>query len=829
MRLGVLFAFSFFLITLSSLAQTRVGGIVVDEQGVGIPFANVIFANSSEGVITNDDGRFYLASDNTWDKVEISFLGYKTEILELNGVENTGLTIQLTEDTGELDAVVIYTGKTDKKNNPALDLLKKVWENRRKNGLDLVDQYKYRKYEKLEFDLNTIDSAMINSKLFDGMEFIFDYADTSRVTGKTYLPIFINESLSEVYGDNILDKQKEILQANKNSGFSNNQTIITFVKDLYSDFDIYDRHIKFFDKSFTSPIGKAGIDTYNYVLGDTMNIDGVRSFNVIYYPRRRNGLTFKGDFWVSDSTYAIKEINMQGTKSANINWVKEIYVEQEYEVVNDSIFLITRDYFLSDFALNKKEDSKGIYGKRTTLYTDYEFDQPKEEKFYKRQVNPYEFEVYNREEEYWDENRFEALNEDERQVYTMLDTLKKSDKFKRLYNIGTILATGYVEMDGWDYGNIFSTFGFNDVEGVRLRAGGRTYRGPNDLWRVEGYGAYGFKDNQFKYGALFSTLLNIENRFTFQIGTKRDVEQLGATLTSNRDVLGRSLASSALVSIGANNRLSSINLSTVAFGIEPLYNFEVNLTGSYSTIKSAFPEFSLAYFTDEARTQTQSETRQVSTDLTLRYTPGRKRSGYGVEQNVINAGGFPVLFANYSKGFKGITNADFNYDKVQVYYQHPLNIGGYGRLTSRIEVGKTFGEVPLAYMDVIPGNQTLFSSFGTFPQMDFYEFVTDEYAALHMEHNFNGRILGRIGGIRDLNLREIFGFRAVYGNVSEANRNLNASGLDYLAPKDIYYEFSAGIGNIFKVFRIDFHWRGNYLDNPDARPFGITGAFGFFF
>ena len=185
--------------------------------------------------------------------------------------------ITLESDEAQLDAVVVYSGKTSKKNNPALDILRKVWENRRKNGLQQFDQYQYEKYEKLEFDLNTIDSSMINSNLFDGMEFIFDYADTSAVTGKTYLPIFINEALSTVYGDNIQNKEKENIKANKNSGFSDNQTLIALVKDLYTDIDIYNRHLKFFDKSFVSPIGRAGIDTYNYVLRDTSVVDGTRS------------------------------------------------------------------------------------------------------------------------------------------------------------------------------------------------------------------------------------------------------------------------------------------------------------------------------------------------------------------------------------------------------------------------------------------------------------------------------------------------------------------------------------------------------------------------
>lgn len=824
-----LLLFSIFICSYYSMAQTKVGGVVYDDLGETVAFANVVFPNSSEGTITNDNGRFYLQSDNSFDSIEVSFIGYETQVIKLNAKVSLDLTITLETETASLDEVVVYTGKTSKKNNPAIDILRKVWENRRKNGLAQFKQYQYDKYEKLEFDMNTIDSAMINSKLFRGMEFIFDYADTSRVTGKTYLPIFINESLAKVYGDNQLNKKKEDVKANKNSGFSNNQTIIAFVKDLYNDIDVYDRYLKFFDKSFASPVGKAGIDTYNYVLRDTALVDGVESYNIIYYPRRKNELTFKGDFWVAAESYAIKEINMQATKSANINWVKEIYIEQEFDVLNDSLFLITRDYFMSDFALNKKEKSKGIYGKRTTLYDNYQFDIEKPADFYKRRVNDFDPEVYNRDEAYWDQNRLEKLNKDEKQIYVMLDTLKKNKKFKRLYNLGTILASGYYEMDGYDIGPIFSIFGFNDVEGLRLRAGGRTFFTSNDPWRIEGYTAYGFRDDKFKYGISGKALLDKRSRLTVYAGNRRDVEQLGASLTNTNDVLGRSLASSALISAGNNNRLSNINLSTVGVSFEPVYNFEVRLNGSYRTIETANPGvFSLDYL-DPDTGEVSGEVKQSAITLTTTYTPGRKMSNYGVDRTLINEGAYPILYMNYTKGIKDLLNSDFNYDKFSFYYSHPFQIGAFGRLTARVEAGKTFGTVPLSLLNVVPGNQTYFNIQGTFNTMDFYEFVTDQYATIHLDHNFNGRLFSRIPGLRDLQLRELVGIKAVYGTISDENRAINRSGLMYRAPEDVYWEYSAGIGNIFKILRIDVSFRGSYNFLPDARSMAITGSFGFSF
>lgn len=828
-----IFSLLFLLTTVYLFGQTKVSGYVFDTFNEAVPYANIIFKNSSEGTITDENGRFYLESTETWDTLVVSFLGYRTLEVPLTKKVNYDLKFTLEEDVSTLKEVVIVRGKQSKKEeeNPAIGILKKIWQHKRKNGVKQFNQYEYDKYEKVEFDLNTIDSSVIKSKLFRGMEFVFEQVDTSRVTGKTYLPIFINEAVSKVYGDNVINKEKEELKGNKNSGFSDNQVIIDFVGDLYADVNVYDNYLKFFDKSFVSPLSTTGINTYNYVLSDSAFINNKWCYNIIYYPRRKNELTFKGDFWVNDTTYAIKEINMQASKSANINWVKEIYIEQEFEVLNDSLFLVKRDYMMSDFALNKKEKSKGIYGKRTTLYDNYVFDQPKDPKFYSEKVYEYNIDAYDRDESFWQSNRMESLSKDERGIYKMLDTLKTVKKFKRLYNVGSVLASGYIEFPSinFDYGPIFKSFGFNEVEGFRIRTGGRTYFGRNDLWRLEGFVAYGFRDQKVKYGLSGKWMVDKKNRIIISGGHRTDIEQIGASLTTSTDVLGRNLGSSALFNTSPNDKLTSISLTTLAVEMEPWPNFIWRLGGDYRTLESASPTFSLDYFDPDEPDGIASEVKQFESTLSLFYYPGRRMTGYGVERYDVNDD-YSRLYARISIGDKSIFNSDFNYTKIQFRYDQPWQLGGFGRLYSTFETGKTFGTIPLGLLSIVPGNQSYWSVYNSFSQLDFYEFVTDTYASMYLQHNFNGRFFSRIPFLRKLNLREIVSIRGVWGSVSDENKAINASGLIYQAPSDqVYWEYSFGIGNIFKVLRIDFNFRGNYLDNPDARKFGITGAFGFHF
>jgi len=828
MKRKLLFLIAVFFAFQSLYAQVKVSGIIVDEQNDPIPYTNVIFKGSTKGTISDENGRFYLQADKSYKELEVSFVGFQTKIIPLES-KNFDLKITLIESGGNLKEVTLYSGKVKKKGNPAIAILKKIWSKKRKNGIYLYDRYEYDKYEKIEFDLNNVDEKLKKSRVFKGMEFVFDQVDTSFITGKVYLPFFINESVYKTYGRNIYPKKKnDQLVANKNSGFSDNQGLIAFVKQLYVDYDIYDNYIKFFDKSFASPLSKLGPEIYNYVLTDSSYIDDKWCYNILFYPRRKNELTFKGDFWVNDTTFAIKEIQMYATKSANINWVKEIYIEQEFKVLSDTVFLLKRDYFMSDFSLNRKEKTKGVYGKRTTLYDNHVFNVKRPDEFYKEDVIEKE-EIFQRTDDYWSENRQEKLSNNEVDIYKMLDTLQNIKRFKELTDISEILASGYWNItNGFDFGPIFSTIGFNDIEGLRLRIGGRTYFKQSDKWRLKGFLAYGFDDKKFKYGIEGKWMVEQENRLILSVGNRRDIEQLGVSFTTANDVLERSFATTSIFTRGDNTKLSNINLLNVKATLEPVKNLNFRISSTYKTIKSAAPElFNIDYIDENGNIR--SNINQVDVNFAVQYTPNRKPWGFGVDRGVSNYGRYPTFFFSYTKGIKGALNSDFNYHKLQFFYQQPVLIGVFGRLVTTVEVGKTINTVPLSLLNIVPGNQTYFTSRKLFDLIDYYEFVTDTYASFHVEHNFNGRLFSKIPLIRKLQWRELIGIRGVVGTISDANRAINASDIIYNAPEKLYWEYHFGIGNIFKLFRIDFEYRGSYRDAPNATNFAVKGGFGFYF
>ncbi len=804
--------------TISSVAQTKVGGVVLDENNRPLPYVNIVFTGSIEGTITDEDGKFYLQSEKNYNSISLAYLGYKTVTVPVKS-KDLNLVIKMEPEAQTLEQVTVVAGKPKNKNNPAVALLKKVWAKKKRLGLKNFDYYQYDKYEKIEFDIYKVDSALMRSKMMKGVEFIFDYVDTSRITGEPFLPIFINEAYYKVYGKNIPPSRiREELKAHKASGVKNNEFVNLYIKDLYKQYDIYKNFITVFGKDFVSPLSKFGPTTYYYVLSDTAVINGKTSYNIIFYPRRERDLAFKGDMWIADSIYSVMKIDMYLSQSANINWIKDFYLEQEFGPVNDSVILLKKDFVMTEMGWEGLENAPDLLVKKTTYYSGYTFNNPKPDDFYEEEPDIYDKRIYTQTEDFWKHLRPEKLNTNEKGIYRMLDSLKKTPKFKRMQDIATIIGSGYAYIKYFDYGPVFSTFGYNDVEGLRLRVGGRTYFETNDLWRIEGYAAYGFRDRRFKYGISGKALLNVKKRLMIAAGYRKDIEQIGVTLTMiEDDILDRSFASSSVFATGDKTKLTQVEITDLSFSVEPRKNVEFKSGFQYKILSSAHPDFSLNYIGADGRIY--SEVQQPEVFIQIKATPKRKTAGYGVKRYNINTD-FPVILLRYSKGLANGKTIAFDYHKLQFYFEKHFLIGAVGNLDLRFEAGKTLGTVPLALLNVVPGNQSFFYVNNAFQLLNYYEFVTDTYVSLRLMHNFGGRIFSKIPLLKKTKWRELIFFNTITGKISPSNRAVNASNIAYATPEHPYFEYGLGVTNILKFLEFDAFWRGNYF-NPEAQNFFV--------
>ncbi len=720
--------------------------------------------------------------------------------------------------------------KTKKRDNPAYEILQQVWAHKKNNGLAQFKDYQFDEYEKIEIDVNNLDSAFTKNKIFNKVDFIFKYADTAGNKNQFTLPIFLNETVFKKYGKNQPSKKekKEIL-ANKSSGFTNNEAVANTAKNLYKDIDIYDNVLNFFNIGFTSPIAKDGFLSYNYQLMEDSYVLGTECYRIRYFPKRKDVLSIFGTIYVSKQNYAVVKATLKSSKKINVNFVNNFYNELEYYSPNDSIFLPRRNYQEIEMSVfGKKENSKGLILKKTAIFSDYLFNQNLKEDIFDNKAEALSDKTLQKDDDFWENKRKEPLSESEQNIYKMLDELNKVPKFKRAVRLYETLATGYYNVyNAIDIGDLYSTFGYNDVEGLRLRLGARTYFSPNDMWRAAFYTAYGFRDKQLKYGLEARKMFDRNNRFTLGIGTRRDIMQLGAQLTTDEGIMTRSFASSGVLNSGNNFYLSSVNQTSAFAAINPFKNFTLRLDATFQEIKSANPErFSLNYYKNN---QLFSELNDTKLAFSITARPGAKFSQYGVDRYEHSTLA-PTMVLKYTRGLKDVLNSDFNYSKLQFYYFQPILIKSFGRLLLNAEAGKNFNAVPLALQNVIPGNQSYSLVPNTFALLDYYEFVADQYVTLHTEHHFNGKILSYIPIIKKLKFREVAFYRMALGSVSDASLKLNSTNLQLQAPSQKpYYEYGFGIENIgfgnLRLLRIDFNWRGNYLEKTDARKFGVKFGF----
>lgn len=822
-----------FLVLCSSLffAQSKISGKIIDAKTQKPLLGVDIFINNKEKAEITADSQFLIQSDSGISTATFIKKNYKTEVLNFNDFRFENLVIKMlpekVEDIQEVLLTAIPKKKyKNKRENPAYAIMQEVWKRKKTNGLANYDDYQYKNYEKIEIGLNNIDSAFMQKKIFNKLEFVFDYADSANFDKKLTLPVFFNETIFKTYGKNKPDKKEnKIIIANKFSGFNNNELIASTAKNQFKEVNLYDNTLNFFNIGFPSPIGKDGFASYDYELTDSLSVNGTESYLIKYSPKRKEILAFQGNLFISKDTYNVVKATLKSTNKINVNFVNGIYMEMEYDSPNDSIFLPKKIYTELEMSIsNKKKEAKGILFKKTEIFSDYKFNQNFADSYLVTQQQTLSDNNLTKTDEYWKKEREEPLLESEKKVYTMVSELEQIPKFKRIVKIVEILQSGYI--NAWkaiDFGDIFSVYGNNEVEGDRIRVGARTYFSANDMWRLAGYTAYGFKDEKWKYGFEGKYMFSRNNRAIIGFGSRNDVIQLGSQLMNDDGIMTRSFASSSVFSSGTNASLSSLKQNNLFFSIEPVKNFQVRLDASVQNIQSANPQkFNLDFYKNNLL---YSELNDFHTTISLIANPGAKFSQYGVERYNFTTLS-PTFVLKFTHGFENVWNGDFDYNKLQFLYSQPIIVGNLGRSIINFEAGKNFDTVPLALQNIIPGNQSYSLIPNTFALLKYYEFVADSYTTVNWEHHFQGKLISYLPLIKKLKLRELIFMRGAYGTLSDKSKNINFENTLYSAPdQQIYYEYGFGLENIgfgnLKILRLDFNWRGNYLDKPEVSKFGV--------
>lgn len=801
-----------FIIILSNLTTyaqiTKVRGVIRDsETNDPLPFVNVTFKNSTIGTITNTDGEYFLETRNYYDSLIVSFVGYKqkTSFVQKNRFQEINFALE--PNIYALDEIVVLPTE-----NPAHPILRNIIANKEKHNPRKFNSYNYKLYNKVEIDINNVDDKMRENKLLKNFQFIFDYVDTSAITGKSYLPIFITESFSDYYFNRNPKIEREIINATKISGIEN-ASISQFTGKMYQNINIYENFETVFEPGFVSPIADFGLTYYKYYLIDSAFIGDKWCYQISFIPKRKQERTFRGDFWVNDTTWAIVKIQMRMAKDVNINYINDFVAEYEFEPVQDSLWFLKNEKLFFDFNLTDK--TLGFFGKKTTNYMNIELNAQMPEEVTKINDNVIVLDdaIIN-DENYWEKYRPIKLTPKEKSIYDMVDSIQQVPIYTTYEKIVGMFAMYHYEVGLFEIGPYYKFFSFNEIEGNRFRFGGRTSNNFSTKLMINAHGAYGEKDNRFKYGTGFIYMLNKNPRLAIGAQYKHDIQQLG----QSPNALTEDNFFTSILRRNPNYKLSMVNDFSTYVEKEWFQGFSNTLTFNYKSIEpTQYIPFQKASATD---TVFYNDVTTSEVTFNLRFAKNEKFIR-GEFERVSLGTDKPTLNLYLTAGLKNVFDSQYEYYKINLSFAHKIPLSPFGYFKYIIDAGQVFGTVPYPLLKLHEGNETYAFDRYAFNMMNYYEFASDRYVSLYAEHHFQGFFLNKIPLMRKLKWREVVSAKGLIGELRNRHESIMDFPVGLYQVNDPYLEASVGIENILKIFRVDAMWRLAYLDHANIEKFGV--------
>ena len=791
---------------------TRISGHVTDAvTGEPLPFVNIAFTDSRIGTTSDFDGNYELDTYYATDSIRVSSVGYIPAAFAVKKDQEQRIDIALEPSQVQLQEVVIKPSDE----NPAHTILRRVIANKPANNREKLEAYDYEAYNKIEFDLNNITQEFTEKKLFKPFAFIFDNIDST--DAKPYLPIFMTETLSEVYYRQKPQSKRELIRGTKVSGIEN-ESVSQFMGDMYQNVNIYDNFLVIFGKNFISPIADGGKTWYDYYLTDSAFIGKEWCYKLEFRPKRVQELAFQGEIWINDTTYAVRKAEAGIAEGANLNFVQGFWVRQEYEQVEKEVWMLTRDELVVDLNVIRdtgkpnKNQVQGFYGRRTATYQDFTINRPKEPEFYEGPEQVIVAPDTNSDSDaYWVERRHEPLTKKEATIYHMVDTMKTIPRFRTYIDIINTVVTGYYPAGDVELGPYFTTYSYNPVEGHRMRFGLRTSNQWSRWVELETYAAYGFTDGQVKFGLGGKTFITKDPRQIVGFYYKKDMEQLGQSQDAFREdnILGSFLRRNP------NTKLTLVDEYRGYYEREWFSGFSNVLTVRH---RNLFPRGSLSYIrlTDELEPQVVNSITTFEVALNTRFAYQEKYVS-GEFSRVSLGTRYPVLEMHLGFGIPDVLNSDYRYRRLifRIHQRVPTGVLGNFRYTAT--TGRIWGTLPYPLLIIHPGNETFYYDDMAFNTANFFEFISDQFASLFLEQHFDGFFFNRIPLFRRLKWREVVGFKAVMGSLDPKNREemLLLPGM-YDLYNGPFAEAAVGIENILKILRVDALWRLTYRDHPNV-------------
>ena len=830
-----------------SVSAQNIQGVVTDSlTNEPIPYLSVFYEGKGVGSITDNDGNYKVETRKGWNKLTFSAVGYVTKVVNIIPGVTKNLNVRMRPDDIMLDEVVVKPKreKYSRKNNPAVELMKKVIAHKKNNKLSENDYYQYNKYQKITMSLNDVTPEMLEKGMYKKMPFLKDQIELCEETNKFILPISVDETASQKIYRKHPKSEKTIIKGMSSTGvnelFATGDMLSTVLKDVFTDVNIYDNDIRLLQYPFISPISSSdAISFYKFYIMDTTFVDKDKCFHLTFVPNNSQEFGFTGHLYVlADSSYTVKKCTMNLPKKSGVNFVDNMDIIQEFEQLPNGEWVLKTDDMIVEMTLMKI--MQGFQIRRTTRYSDYAFDELPQQLFKRKGAEIKEADAMMRGDDFWNQYRPVPLTQTESSMDMLVKRLEQMPGFKYVIFVLKAFIENFVETgtkehpSKVDIGPVNTMISNNYIDGLRLRMSAQTTANLNPHLFFKGYYAYGFKDHRSKY------MGEVEYSFNKKEYLPREFPKNSITFSYQYDVMSptdkflKTDKDNVFVSFKTStvDQMSYVRNIALKYENETQFGLKTTVEVKHSTDE---PTGGLAYITNDDQKTLVPEIQTMEASLAFRYAPGE--TFVNTKQRRIPVSfDAPVFTLSHTAGFKGVLGGEYNYNLTEIGLYKRFWFSSWGKIDMFVKGGAQWNKVPFPLLIMPAANLSYILQRETFNLINNMEFLNDRYASLDVSWDLNGKIFNRIPLLKKLKWREAIGFKMLYGHLTDKNNPMKHPGDSELFlfptrdgrptsfvmdPKTPYMECSVGIHNIFKILHIDYVRRLNYLDHPDANKWGV--------
>ena len=830
-----------------SVSAQNIQGVVTDSlTNDPIPYLSVFYEGKGVGSITDNDGHYKVETRKGWNKLTFSAVGYVTKVVNIIPGVTKNLNVRMRPDDIMLDEVVVKPKreKYSRKNNPAVELMKKVIAHKKNNKLSENDYYQYNKYQKITMSLNDVTPEMLEKGMYKKMPFLKDQIELCEETNKFILPISVDETASQKIYRKHPKSEKTIIKGMSSTGvnelFATGDMLSTVLKDVFTDVNIYDNDIRLLQYPFISPISSSdAISFYKFYIMDTTFVDKDKCFHLTFVPNNSQDFGFTGHLYVlADSSYTVKKCTMNLPKKSGVNFVDNMDIIQEFEQLPNGEWVLKTDDMIVEMTLMKI--MQGFQIRRTTRYSDYAFDELPQQLFKRKGAEIKEADAMMRGDDFWNQYRPVPLTQTESSMDMLVKRLEQMPGFKYVIFVLKAFIENFVETgtkehpSKVDIGPVNTMISNNYIDGLRLRMSAQTTANLNPHLFFKGYYAYGFKDHRSKY------MGEVEYSFNKKEYLPREFPKNSITFSYQYDVMSptdkflKTDKDNVFVSFKTStvDQMSYVRNIALKYENETQFGLKTTVEVKHSTDE---PTGGLAYITNDDQKTLVPEIQTMEASLAFRYAPGE--TFVNTKQRRIPVSfDAPVFTLSHTTGFKGVLGGEYNFNLTEVGLYKRFWFSSWGKIDMFVKGGAQWNKVPFPLLIMPAANLSYILQRETFNLINNMEFLNDRYASLDVSWDLNGKIFNRIPLLKKLKWREAIGFKMLYGHLTDKNNPMKHPGDSELFlfptrdgrptsfvmdPKTPYMECSVGIHNIFKILHIDYVRRLNYLDHPDANKWGV--------